>query len=264
MITSKLKMQHAVRSSTSYDEKRIQTTIFLHENKTWLDANIAAASQLVKTATDLGITFSTADHGRFVLDGVPVEAVRTFLNAYETHERHEMFRRDVVGAYIDAENVAGALREWNVVVMGHRDGALGHIDLGSGCRANLIRRSRIKNLGGTEFANIKALMSETDICADFQDIPTEITRERMFALRNEKAPGRGLLLIYPISPISRAEAGSNDREDLVAAAPIIGIALVFPSTSRASGTVDYMTADLSSVEQDEPELAAETVAEAGA
>ena len=264
MITSKLKMQHAIRCSASYDEKRIQTTIFLHKDRNWLDANLAAASQLLKTVTAGGLSFAAAASGRFALEGVPVEAIRTFLNAYQTHERHEMFRRDVVGAYIDAENAVGALKEWNVVVMGHRDGALGHVDFGSGCCPNLIPRSRIKNLGGDEFANIKALMSESDVCADFEETPSEITREQMFALRNSKAAGRGLLLIYPVSKMSKAEAGSSNREDLNAAAHIIGIALVFPRTGRISGTVDYMSADLSAIEQDEPELADETVEEAEA
>lgn len=261
MITSKLKMQHAVRCSTSYDEKRIQTTIFLHTNQSWLDRNITATKKLIELTRKQGSSFSEIKPGRFLYESVGVDAIKLFVNEYQVHERHEMFRKDVIFSYIDAENNAGSLKNWNVVVMGHRDPALGRIDLGIDCVPNLIRRSRIKNLGDDDYANIKALMSEPDICADFSDVPPDIHREELFNLRNNVKAGVGLLLIYPISPNSKAELGSPDREDFVAASPVIGIAIIFPKTYRNSGGVDYMSADLTMIDRDEPELPAEIVDE---
>lgn len=262
MITSKLKMQHAVRCSTSYDEKRIQTTIFLHQDESWLQTNIRATKKLIENSQKKCGPHREIKQGRFLFESIGVDAIKLFINEFQVHERHEMFRKDVIFSYIDAENKADSLLNWNLVVMGHRDDALGSIDLGSGCTPNLIRRSRIKNLGYDEFANIKALMSEPDICADFSDVLPDIHREELFAIRNNSKPGVGLLLIYPISPNSKAEVGSPDREDFVAISPVIGIAIVFPKTFRRSGTVDYMSADLTMIDKDEPELPAETLEEA--
>jgi hypothetical protein len=45
---------------------------------------------------------------------------------------------------------------------------------------------------------------------------------------------------------------------------IIGLGVVLPRTARSSGSVDYMTADLSSVEVDEIELAPELIEESEA
>jgi hypothetical protein len=261
MITSKLKMQNAIRCSTSYDEKRIQTTIFLHTNQSWLDRNINATKKLIELTRKQGSSFSEIKPGRFLYESVSVDAIKLFVNEYQVHERHEMFRKDVIFSYIDAENNAGSLKDWNLVVMGHRDSALGSIELGTDCVPNLIRRSRIKNLGESDYANIKALMSEPDICADFSDVPPDIHREELFNLRNNIKAGVGLLLIYPISPNSKAELGSPDREDFVAVSPVIGIAIVFPKTYRNSGDVDYMSADLTMIDRDEPELPAEIVDE---
>ncbi len=260
MITSRLKMQNAKRCSISYDEKRIQTTIFLHRDSSWLEHNIAAARSLINGGMEDGATVEHMN-GRTLLKGVSVQTVRSFLGSYAANDRHEMFRRDVLGNYISAENQAGSLLTWHIVVMGHRSRALGQMDLGLDMPVNLIRRSRIKDLGGDAFANIKALMSEPDVCADIQTGDRQMTREEMFTLRNEQAPGIGLLLLYPIAKNSPKESGSTDRADLVAKMDIIGLGLVFPKTARTTGGVDYMTADLSSIEQEEPELPSEIIDE---
>jgi hypothetical protein len=260
MITSRLKMQNAKRCSISYDEKRIQTTIFKHRDKDWLKQNADAAMSLVKGGIEDGAAVEQTA-GRMLLRNVGVERIRSFLGSYAASDRHEMFRQDVLGNYISAEIKAGSLLTWNVVIMGHRSSALGRLDLGLEEPVNLIRRSRIKDLGGDEFANIKALMSEPDVCADIVTVERTMTREEMFALRNAQAPGIGLLLLYPIAKHSPREPGSTDRADLVAEMDVIGLGLVFPKTARKTGGVDYMTADLSGVEQEEPELPIEVIEE---
>lgn len=263
LITSKLKMRHAVRCSVSYDEKRIQTTIFKHKDKAWLERNIQAAFALVKEAAAFAVKSSEIVQGRHVLFGVPVSCIRTFLDRYHVHERHEQFNKNALGSYIESENAAGALLHWNVAIMGQQDDRLGRISFGLGAEANLIRRSRIRNVGGDAFANLKAIMSETDICADMTDLPAEISRSEMFAMRNASAPGTGLMLLYPICATSKADPESYIRADLDAVATVVGVGMVLPKSARVSGAVDYMTADLSAVEAAEiDELPQEVLEEA--
>lgn len=262
MITSRLKMQNAVRCSASFDEKRVQTTIFKHRDSAWLLANIDASRALIRRALAVGAMPNSGVGGRTVFRGVDASVVREFLITYRIHERHPIMQDMALVKYVDAEIKAGSLRLWNIVVAGHSEPALGEIDLGGGVKANLIRRSKLKDVGGEEFANVKALMQEVDICCDLPDWRGGGDRSAMFDARNAQAPGIGLLVLYPVAKDSRADAGSGIRADMDAVEHIIGLGLVLPKTVRASGSVDYMASDLSWIEVDEIELPEEVLSEA--
>lgn len=262
MITSRLKMQHAVRCSASFDEKRVQTTIFKHRDAAWLQSNIAASANLLSQALSEGASSERGSGGRIILKNIGVSAIRDFLIAYRIHERHPIMEDGALVKYIDAEVGAGSLQRWNVVVAGHSSPTLGEIELCTGLKANLIRRSKLNDVGGEEFANIKALMQEADICCDFPDWGAGADRTAMFDMRNAKAAGVGLLVLYPIAKDSHSEEASTTRADMDAVEHIIGLGIVLPKTARASGSVDYMAADLSAIEVDEVEIPEEVLTEA--
>jgi hypothetical protein len=262
MITSRLKMQHAVRCSTSFDEKRVQTTIFKHRDKEWLGKNLSAARQLVGDAIQSGSPVVQGDAGRRIISRVEVGLIKSFLRSYRIHERHPIMDDDALLKYIDAEVRAGSLLDWNVVVAGQANNVLGTLDLGGGVIANLIRRSRLKGVGGEDFANVKALMQEIDICCDMPGFASGGDRTSMFDARLRQFPRTGLLVLYPVSMSSMADPAARDRVDMDAVEHIVGLGVVLPKTIRSSGSVDYMTADLSSTEVDEIELSPEVIEEA--
>lgn len=63
--------------------------------------------------------------------------------------------------------------------------------------------------------------------------------------------GSGLLVLYPISKDSEPRRGRY-RVNLEAAAHVLGVGLVFPTSASEASGVDYITADLSSMEREEP------------
>jgi len=266
MITSRLKMQHAVECEVSYSLQAIQTTMFCHKDPLWLGRNLGAARDLVSRAS-AGGRIEEMPQGRLCRD-VPVAEIERFLSAYEVHERSDQFRRDALLDYVQAENAAGGLLKWNVAVMGQERGTeLGDIDTGGGSRANLIRRSRLKGIGVDEgYANIGALMSTPDVVHDVpgRDSSKGGGREDLLEERSRAVPGHGLLILYPIHRVSKPDARRGDvREPLDAVDDIMGMALVFPKTKRGTqGAVKYMTADLTVLQPEEEELPQEVLEEA--
>jgi hypothetical protein len=264
MITSRLKMQNAFRCSTSFDEKRVQTTIFKHRDHEWLKANIAASRRLVTDALKSCCSVIPGDAGRRIINRVGVDLIKSFLRSYRIHERHPIMEDEALLKYVEAEVKVGSLLEWNVVIAGQSQNVLGTLDMGGGIATNLIRRSKLRGVGGNDFANVKALMQEIDICCDLRGFPSSSDRTTMFEARSRQLPNVGLLVLYPVSMSSSADPNARDRVDMDAVEHIIGLGVVLPRTARSSGSVDYMTADLSSVEVDEIELAPELIEESEA
>jgi hypothetical protein len=63
------------------------------------------------------------------------------------------------------------------------------------------------------------------------------------AIRSRRLPGEGLLLLYPISPFSKARKDSEERLDLfddpTGRPLVVGVALSFPK-SNSPASVDYV------------------------
>jgi hypothetical protein len=266
MITSRLKMQHAVECDVSYSEKAIQTTMFRHKDPLWLGRNLGAARHLVAKAAATCRATDDRPEGPLFRD-VSVDDVVRFLSAYEVHERSDQFRRDALLEYVKEENGANGLLKWNVAVMGQRRRtALGSIDVGAGYNVNLIKRSRLKGIGADEgYANIGALMSEPDVALDMPDPRPDvgIGREDLTRLRTAALPDNGLVILYPISRESKPDQRRTEREPLEAVEDMVGLALVFPKTKRGNqGAVTYMTADLARLQPELGELPPEVLEEA--
>lgn len=270
-ITAPNKMGRAHLESASFSEKRVQSFLFKHQDRLWLEENFAAASELLGAA-EHSATRVEETNGRWGFRGVDVNLVRAFIRRYRFHEKHEDLEERLLLRYIDAEVARGSLRTWNVFVVGHSSGApdLGTMDFGVGT-ASCINRSRFKM---TEPCNIKALTSRADRIIDIPEADAGASDEEMIELRNRVAPETGLLLLYPISKNSTPEKGDEQhcnichrrhrvpgtdqavRHPLGAVEHVLGAALVFPKSKNPEA--DYMANNLAEVfAADQEEVEAE-------
>lgn len=265
-ITSPLKLRYAVDAEISFALQVKQTTYLRHENRTWLEDNEAAARTLLRRAETLRSAETVWSRHRLWRD-VDVSAVVEFLGKYEVHPQHADLRRDLLLAYIHAQNEEGELLGWNVALVGQtRTTEAGTWDTGlAGMdRWPLLVRSRYQL---TEPANLKAIMSTIDRAIDLRDSPPKPGKGLvgdLDAARSvvgappdpEKGTNTPLLLLYPISAESRPDGESKARHPLNAAGNVLGLALVFPNPQRSTPQ-SYKTADLSRIDdiREEPDVA---------
>jgi hypothetical protein len=257
LITARLKMRNAVKCVVAYSEKHPQTILFKHHDRDWLLANLAATRSLLRGQSPDAEDGGPPDGAqRWVFRGIRSDVVVRFLNEYSIHERSWNLSPRMLIDYIRDENRANALNCWNVVVVSQQEAGRGTIDLGMPKRVNKINRTRVR-APSLDYANMKALMSRADALGDVTHTPAradEMDWDDILAHRKTVFPDTGLLLIYPIAADSKAKAGSQAREDLEAVEDMVGIGLVFPESKRPGAGRDYMTADLSGVDQEVPEL----------
>jgi hypothetical protein len=261
-ITSRLKMGSAVEAEISYSLKAVQTRLFWHRDAGWLENNIKATRALfgrisAEASSPRDLAPDRAPSGRYLFRGVAVEDVLQFLAQYCFHENSTELRSDLLIDYIRREvEECGLLQTWNVGFLGLPGDQAGGSDL-SGLigvnRFSLVSRAKLKGLG-TRYADIKALMSRADLFCDtgLGEAETRgLQGEKLRLRRSEVIPGEGLLLVYPISKLSKpSSAESKTREPLQAVKDVIGVALVFPE-SGVQRPLKYFTADLSEVPRDE-------------
>lgn len=250
-ITSRLKMQAAVRSEVNYGGERPQTILFRHLDSDWLGANINAAKRLVSESRKAsGVKTEGPEPGRVALRDVPVANVLQFFREYRFHERNRELSSELVSKYIVAQNKDGLLGKWNVVLIGHPKAPNGTFDTEAG-KVGLLVRSKMPS-SDENSANIKALMSRADIVADFP--PSEsyanLEEEQLFEMRQKKFPSHGLLLLYPIFGRSAPDPNSKRRLPLGAVDHVVGLAIVFP-TPLHDTPQEYMTVDMSRVPREE-------------
>jgi len=253
-ITAAAKMRQAKDADVSYSGRRLQTILFNHKDKAWLDDNTAAASGLISGIC--GAPPMTGRKNATCFKGVPSEAIIDFLNHYHFQEGSLQLNSELIADYIRQRVVAGELENFTVALMSKADPRNGQtIDLGNGHKLGCIDRSKLSG-SGASYADIKALMSATDRAVDILD-PSDTALAAMSAdtsitrLRNQPPRGHGddsgLLLLYAISKDSPNETGSTARSPMDAEEHILGVGLVFPESSSQEAHVSYKTADLSHV-----------------
>jgi hypothetical protein len=253
-ITAPNKMRWAIDCFTSYAGQRVQTIYFKRQDKDWLKNNLDAARQLISAVDGSSSAIRSQVNGRVIWKNVSADLVKGFLRKYEIHERSGDLDRNLIIGYVDKQNELGALRSWNIVVVGRGNGdERDKLDMGCGVKIRRVNRSRLRG-GVPETANIKALMSQQDILADQKEFSISgMNAEEVFAERS-RTPDRdaGLLLLYPISPTStpmrpRRPGVESERVPLEAVYEVIGLAMVFPEPQGPASAHDYVSARLNPV-----------------
>ena len=255
-ITAQAKMQAAIDCDISYSRRRLQTILFNHEDLAWLTRNVEATRTLVELAHDRGIEPQRRG-SNVVLCNVPVDLILSFLHTYSFHKDSQDLRSDLLCGYIEGQNRDGALKQWNVVVVGRKVQTDEEVlELGPGLEVPLLTRSKLHPTGAGH-ANLKAITSRVDMVADLDTGSRSIAgmkEDDLWALRPKGAGAVGLLLLYPISkdsmPDGRKLAGKRARLDAVE--HLIGVGLVFPEAVNDM-PLRYKTVDLSQLPREELE-----------
>ncbi len=256
-ITSKLKMQYAVPAKMSFAGHAVQTIVFKHRDRAWLERNLQAVRAFVRRLVGEGLRPQRVqERPHWVLRDVPVDAVLSFLGEYQIHEKHVEMRSDLIQSYIRDQNARNKITRWNVVIVTRTpDPELGAVNLGVDGEVALVNRARFMR-GGPEFADIKALMSGIDSAIDLDIATTELRGKSKKELLRLRADANPLLLLYPISRNSQprgAATRSAYRRPLESQEHVVGIGLVFPSADDDTPQ-GYMSADLSRVPQEKLDI----------
>ncbi|MDR6469231.1 hypothetical protein J2777_002959 [Paraburkholderia graminis] len=253
-ITAQLKMQHAVQATMAFNAHEVQTIVFRHKDKAWLDRNLKAARDLIARMRADGIEAATVtDKPHKVFFDVPSAQVLQFLNEYAIDLSNSEMSASLLQSYIGEQNQRGHITSWTVAVVTRSEPlpTLGTIDLGLGAEIPLINRARSLRERSPQVVDIKALMSETDVAIDVPRPAAELRgkdRNALRDLRDETVPDQGLLLLYPISKDSMPRKGSSQRAPLAAVQHIVGLALVFPDVPQSDLTPqNYLTVELPDV-----------------
>ncbi len=262
-VTAASKMRHSRTADASYSGRRLQTILFNHRDRGWLEHNIHAAQRLL--AVTSSITQRQIRPGIEVIGPVDSGHVIDFLGDYQFHENSRDLNGRLISEYVRKRRSDGELRDFNIAIMSRRDatGPLGAMDLGGGRMFGCINRARIGVIGGRTYADIKALMSQQDRAIDLDisgaeltDLKTgEIAKLRNLPMHGGRGDGSGLLLFYPVSKDSQPMGATKTREPLDAVEHVLGVGLVFPETQSRFAIVDYVTADVSSlsIEVEDPD-----------
>ena len=260
-ITAAAKMKHAVKASAAYGGTLVESRYFAVDPDAgpWLRANESAGRELVADAVRVSQREESAEQ-TVLFTGVPHRLVLDFLNDYSFHERSGDGNRKRLIDYIEKRTRSGALRQWNVGIIGNSREETKPYDFGSGVKVRAVRRARLMGPDNDDtfdgVADIKTLTSRRDEKLDlFDPEGTHNSREQILALRQLQRPSQGLLLLYPIDPIS--DTGTQTRKPLNAPADIVmGVALVFPQPQGRDDVVEYeyVSAKLPPVEQEDVEI----------
>lgn len=256
-ITAAAKMQHARTADASYSGRRLQTILFNHRDRGWLEHNVEAGRHLVVASAET--TIRSARPGISILGPVDSNMIIEFLAAYRFHENSRDLNSGLITDYIRGRRSDGELTHFKIAIMsrGGDSDYLGELDLGLSEDVGCINRARLRAVGGATYADIKALMSQSDRVVDlgitpqeFGDVATlgQVAQLRNLPSRGGRGDDTGLLLLYPVSKDSRPIRGNmKTREPLEAAEHVLGVGLVFPETDSRTASVDYVTADLSAL-----------------
>lgn len=236
-ITAASKMRHAYRSSISFEGRHVQTIRFDHQSHTKVAGNWNAAVDFVNEIESRYKLEVQRDGKRRLVRGVSLQDVRKFLATYDICEHHMDLKKDLLLGYID--EAAAGLKNWNVGIITPSGDNLSIKPLGVLGQVNAGRRSQ---LAGNEksYADIKALMSKSDILIDVDDQSPLSSNDSGWSGLKERRPQIPLLLLYVIDGQSKAQ--STSRIDLDAVGDLIGIGIVFPGTPDQSG--DYFSVEL--------------------
>lgn len=255
-VTAAAKMRDAVRASSAFGGQRVQTRYYKASDKPWLEGNLRASRKLVKVALERGAHVEHDDkRDRYILRGVPYDAILAFLSEYSFHEKSVECDAGLLDKYIRRRVGNGALRTWNVALIGKEGSETnGTFEYAPGIVVNRVVRAKLET-SPAEAADIKTLMSRRDALADLEvAAPSAMAEEEIKKERVRQAPDVGLLTLYAIEPES--DSTRRLRTALSAVTDVIGVGLVFPRPEGVDDAIEwnYVSADLTGVDIEEDDL----------
>lgn len=255
LATAANKMGTARRVLQSYSGERIQTTRFRLSDVPWLEHNLEATRNFLRSLREPEIR-----SGRAEWRDVEWATVVGFLEQYRTVQDAVSIDASTVRRYIRKQAIEhNELIRWHVAIrsLPTVDPELQAEDLNviGMSETACINRSRLE----ADKDSIGALVSpaRTSGAASGDEevglAPEKVEASRQayarggfrtigHALRRERDPEEGLLLVYPISRYSRPGPSARKRKRLFdrpeEGVTVIGVALVFPY-STTSATIEY-------------------------
>lgn len=256
LVTAENKLGSARQISQNYSGQLIQTIRFQLDDRVWLENNLEATRTFLA-----GLGTPTADDmGRLVWSGVPARTIDTFLATYRPDPRSSFVNFEALRKYVSAQLQQGELTGWRVAIISPANRALDSENLSvRGCGPiNTLARTRLRVTPHSIGVLINP--ATADGTAGAGDEETGLTQEQILrarsrlsegefedlgtALRAERDKREGLLLIYPISKLSRPRANSKNRLPLFEdpeqdGVTVMGVAIVFPASDSAA-TIEYV------------------------
>jgi hypothetical protein len=255
LVTATNKMGAARQISQSYAGHMLQTITFRLDDREWLEANLNAARAFLGK---LGRP-STVQDNRYIWDRASAGDVDEFLADYAIDPRSTFMDGRAIRQYISKQNEQDELIRWKVAVISQGSATdKENLNIARIPEINTISRTRerinprsIKALvnpataGGRPGAGDEEIgLNEAQIDRARLNTRTGVFDTLGKALRAERDPQEGLLLLYPISRFSTPRGNSDVRMALFEnperdGCTVIGIALVFPASDSAA-TIDYI------------------------
>lgn len=252
-ITSAAKMRHAFRTSISFEGRHIQTIRFDHHSESIVSGNWAAAAQLVD---DIGVDRFEKIGSKCLVSGVGLPVIRKFLKNYDISDHHMALKREMLLAYVD--KAEQSFPQWNVCLV-TPGSSLSRKPLGGLGKVATVRRAKL--VAAEEgYADIKALMSKTDILVDAV-LPVAPEVEDSWEAFKSCRPNVPLLLLYVIDQKSEPLGKSESRTALNAVDDLVGIGIVFPGEKDHSGSWYSVELDVPVAEVSEEETLGLTMVE---
>ena len=252
-ITGATKMRAARTSAISYWGTHRQTFRFNHRDETQLGDNWKAGADLLNAATQKGLL---AENWKAKLwRRVPRQLIIDFLQQYRFHSDHAELRPDVLLPFVRQSDER--LAYWNVGLVESGQGKASERPLGPCEVVRLVNRAKLDDAGTS--ADIKALMSRTDVWLDCPGVAPDIGWEELKDVRQRTVDPVPLLLLYPIDRVSPYTGRATSRVALDAAHDVLGVGLVFPGSVTEGGSfvsVELPTLSPEDLERIEAEEAA--------
>ncbi|MCZ4654578.1 Z1 domain-containing protein [Dietzia kunjamensis] len=256
LVAARNKTRAAHTVWVSLSQEVLQTILFKHRDRKWLERNRRAAATLLSSAVAAvgepqpSVMAASAQ----LLRDVSVETVLRFLDDYQFHPAATRTKGDLIRKYIEKQNKGGALTKWNIAVMSKSSSAKSPVEVAPEWVVKPVERSRMKHQVG-DHANIRTLIGSMDRLVDLevtaserqQILTTKLTTAEKNKMRERWATDRGLLLIYPIardsSPkLDYADAKSEaQKTGLDAVDDVIGVAFQFPRAHDLGAAVEYIS-----------------------
>jgi hypothetical protein len=266
LVTAPARMKAAVTAHAAYGGDLVESRYFHADTdaEPWLRQNEKAGVELISAAKRHGREQTALAAGRKLWRDVSYRDVLKFVDEYQFDERSEEAQPALIKQYIEKRVEIGALQTWDIAVIGNSDAKASSWKLPDGTIFGMNRRSRINKVDDP-IADIKTLSGPRDSAINL-DVPkeTDVTRRsEIDRLRRAQRPNAGLVLLYPIDPVS--DTGTRGRSPINAPHEVVlGAALVFPTPTSADSQVEhkYISANLAGVttvsdeywEEDDPSI----------